>query len=708
MEGQNRECRFRKGVAPGSFQVLAYHKQAVAWGVHADLRAPYVWSRNILTPDDVPIVHVDDWAKIYEEIVGDLEAMGWAMESGQRAVPASAPSPSPASQPFHILSSLEDIKEILAFIPNDPQKSSKELAEFLDNYHNYIEIGYAICGALGKGNDARDVWLTWAHCRSQTPSDHPETTWNSIVRQSVRSGVMYLASVANRFSRGERAAHMFGSAPDVPDGPNDPGRKALKDLMDNWAYAYKPDAYVNLVTGEAISRPSFNAHLAIVVPEVHVAIKGYALKKRQRLPKMSDLFDTLPKPKCRSLTYAPGDPPLMPVKHGEFDINKWRASPHGYARGVTETQVTPWLEHIDFILGAGERERFLRWSAYLVQRPERKPNWHWLVMSIEGLGKDRMLDPVRLAVGEDNSWPLSVLDLGREFNPYAEKKFIIISETKQVNTAMNSAHDTYAVRLKPLLSSPPETLVVNRKNRPEFEVPNRHAVFMFSNERNPLWLGDNSRRVHVIDRMNEPVRHPSYYNHLIRVMEGGVAQLAASYLRYYPLPADIDTEMRGAAPSTPAKQMLEAMNRDPLRDALEEIVIDARGGAIFPTLLATVEDFIGLLQGRGLKANTMTVNSRLRGIDGVTPVAPSDKGHIGPGPAKARRGLTWHTKRLWRLGDVTHDGVDLTQMNLTDLVLFYVNGTPPKSASVTPLVKAKLAQAPVSTAPFIPDPNEDV
>ena len=283
---------------------------------------------------------------------------------------------------------------------------------------------------------------------------------------------------------------------------------------------------------------------------------------------------------------------------------------------------------------------------------------------------------------------------------------IVFSETKQVNTMTASAHDTYAVRLKPLLASPPDHIVVNRKNRTEFEVANRHALFMFSNEKNPLWLGDGSRRVHVIDRTDEPVRSRAYYEKLNDELDKGLDELAASYLRHYPLPANIDAEMRGVAPDTPAKKALEAMNHDPLRDVLEEIVEDARLGAVFPTLLATTDELLGVVKVRtGMNTMATAVNRHLLSIKGVTPVS-KEPNRIGPGTTSARKGNIIIYKRLWRLGDKTHDGVDLTQMSNSALVLFHHNGVPPKTATVSSILKGKLAQ--VDPATFVPDPNEEV
>jgi len=174
-----------------------------------------------------------------------------------------------------------------------------------------------------------------------------------------------------------------------------------------------------------------------------------------------------------------------------------------------------------------------------------------------------------------------------------------------------------------------------------------------------------------------------------------------------------DPDGEESTPSARLRSWLKLKRRgrkrdEALRDALEEIVDDARLGAIFPTLLVTPDELLGVVKARTSMNTTATaVNRHLMSIKGVRPVT-KDPSHIGPGTTSARKGNIRIHKRLWRLGDKTHDGVDLVQMSNSALVLFYHNGVPPKTATVTSIVKAKLAQAPDLSAPFVPDPNEEV
>jgi len=708
VECPNREMKFAKGVNAANFQVLGHAKHAVAGGVHSKTLQPYVWDREITDITDIPEIEVNEWGIILHEIVLALNSLGWVTRSGTvPAVPASMGGMG-GSTPGVTLSTPDEVRELLHWLPNDGS-GSKELADFLDNVDNYLDMGYAIYGALGATAEAQAIWLGWAHQHPQNPPDHPETRWRSIINQTPRSGVLHLVGVANRFAGGRRAASLFAAAPEIPDIKSTQDL-AWEKIKKDWVFCSAQDAYIRLSDMTIHSRSAFNSLLAPLVPEVYIAVKGTGLKKRQHAPRMNELFDIHPDAeKVRNLVYAPGDASFVGAG-SKRDLNTWSASSHGVIAGVTEAQVQPWLDHVEFVLGSRvERDRFLRWNAFAIQCPEKKANWHWIVMSKEGLGKDTMFRPVKLAIGPDNFADISVFELTREFNHYAERKMLVIGETKQVSNATTNAHDIYAVRLKPLLAAPPDEITVNMKNRREYRVPNRHAVFMFSNEFNPLHLGDHSRRVHVIDRMGEAAKPQSYYEKIVAELDAGLDELAASYLRSYPLPTGIENEMRGVAPLSSAQQHLLALNRDPLRDVIEEMVDDARDGdGPFACLLADAKDIMEHVKRQGFQhVNTQRVSGVLTLIEGVKAVKPKP-GRVTPEPIRTTINGQTVSGRLWQLGDMTHDGKNLNTMTWPQLLALWANKPLPKGATVTPLVRAKLAAVPVSAPEFKVDPEEEV
>jgi hypothetical protein len=182
----NREVKFVKGVNVGKFQILGHGKQAVAGGVHPGTLQPYVWDRQILDVDDIPEIASSDWPAIYQEIISGIEAIGWVLQSGQRAVPAG-PTSNVATLvtigPGVTTSTPDEVRELLSWLPNDGT-GPKALNDFLALCENYINIGYATYGALGATPEAKAIWLSWTKPYPQKPENDPEIRWASIINQT--------------------------------------------------------------------------------------------------------------------------------------------------------------------------------------------------------------------------------------------------------------------------------------------------------------------------------------------------------------------------------------------------------------------------------------------------------------------------------------------------------------------------------------------
>ena len=301
------------------------------------------------------------------------------------------------------------------------------------------------------------------------------------------------------------------------------------------------------------------------------------------------------------ITYAPGDGPFAPSLDPTLsDFNRWRPStvpPSEVPVGV----IAPWLEHLEFILGSkDERDRFLRWCAFVAQFPELKPNWHYIIMSRQGLGKDTMVPPLKLAVGEGNWAETLSYDLASNFTYVYEHKLLIISETAQ---SKQGAHE-FNHRIKPLLARPPDYLPINKKHQAPYNIPNRGAVILFSNDSNPIYLEPGQRRVHVVNRLEEVGKSPEYYDTLIVWLANGGAKLAASYILGYSLTDAEKKEFLGVAPASSAKTELEYQNLPAPLAALHELISDARAGMTSDTphsLVATAREIADLIKRRGVQ-----------------------------------------------------------------------------------------------------------
>ena len=702
----NREMLFRKGAVLAKLSVLARGKQAVIAGVHPGTRTPYVWSRELEGPDQVPMLSEGQFETLVRNLIIALADLGWILD---RPAPVSAPVSAPKAVPPVPLNPtlpglghnhppsdlLSEAQSLLEEIPNrdpEPNDTRTSVDDWLDDYANWVSVAYALIAFLGPHAhtpEALSLWITWSDGRSQ-PSQTSESVWRSALAQPSRFQALGLIKLVRSLVR---------QTPEFPDlDPNDPmlaaepeekapERGSSTPLWDEmrarWAFS-KPQGFIDMQTGRVCSKQAFtDSHTNIAdalrrelgVPKrARLTVAGMFLRQPDRV----EVFD---------VTYAPGDPRFVPSLDPVLSsFNRWKDGVSSMIL-VHEAQIQKWIDHLVFVLGSrAECERFLRWCAFVVQNPRLKPNWHFLVISDAGLGKDTMIAPMKIAVGSNNYIDILSYALSNEFNPWIEHKLIIVGEVAQTKTGLNSPTEVNN-RLKPLLAAPPSMLTVNNKNQPQYEIPNRCAVILFSNSQNPLHLERFSRRVHVINRLGALMRGADYYEDMHQWLEGGGAGLCAAYLRAYPLTDAEKREFSVAAPDTSDKIELESQNLHPQQAALEELIEDARAGIKDNTpwtLVATADELAQMIKSRGafypssqnVRGWLSDMERRKTGVRRlrIDPAKPHLCGVVA---------TSQHAGRLWLLADTTADGRLWASLTTTEIVALWKNLPPPKSASVT-------------------------
>jgi hypothetical protein len=626
-----------------------------------------------------------------EDFIVELAKLGWTL-------PVSAPAATPAAaigaktSPDHKNSSVfDEARALLAQIPNrdiEPNITRTNVDDWLDDYANWVSVAYALIaflGALVNAPEALAIWCEWSDGRPQTQSS--ESVWRSALRQPLRFGPVGLVKLVRSLvpANGQ-------TFPDLdPEDPILQTRTPIWDMLkEHWVYC-RSQGFIDAQTGDVVSRQSFsddNAHLAkALTRELRPGHKNWA-----KLPSVADLFVAQPtKRRARGVVYAPGDLTMLPSKNSSLPVfNFWRSTTHGKLM-ATAAQVGPWLDHVEFVMGSPfERERFIKWCAFVAQHPECKPNWHFLVMSLQGVGKDTLVQPVKLAVGDDNWKETLIFRLASDFNTVVETKLLIVGETRQSDHGFMSAHDV-GTRLKELLARPPETLTINKKHQSPYEIPNRLAVILFSNEENPLYLERGQRRVHVVNRRDAKAEPPGYYQKLWTWLAQGGDELAARYLLHYALTdAEKQEFIGGVAPSSDAKAELEHLNLHPALSALEEALADAvEGKGVFACLVATQKEIADHLAGDGRNRPSsqlvgtwlLDMERRKTGVRRLKtdPNSPHRAGNVGDGK---------YTGRLWLLADTAPGGRAWSAMTNVEIVALWKNLPPPPSATIIPFPSA--------------------
>ncbi len=719
----NIEMRFRNGTRAVKVQVLARGKQSVIAGVHPETMSAYVWARELKSPDDIPTISVEQFDRLLREFIRQVGEMGWLAEttptvsavSASRPVSAAAgnnippiipPSPNlghngpPPDEQAHIQDKIADAKTILDEFPNrevPPGETPTRADVWLDDYPNWASMGYMVSAFLGervaRSPEALALWCDWSDGRPQ-PGQSSLSVWKSVLNSAPRFGEVALIEHVRSFKGAPHPEFPdldpaeFPPEADAPGGAKPPRPTPIwNEIRARWVYSMQK-GFIDTLTGNVVKEPATfsnsEAYRArALARELGMDPKTRAAQAFFRQPDRIMVFD---------ITYAPGDPMFVPsLDPGMPSFNHWRATTI-LARPVERSAIQKWLDHLTFVLGSdAERDRFLRWCAFVAQHPKLKPNWHFLVISLAGLGKDTMTAPLKLAVGDKNHIDILSYALAEDFNPWAERKLVIVGETAKSKSPFANAVDVNN-RLKPLLAQPPAELTINSKHKAHYQIPNRCAVIMFSNDAVPLYLERNSRRVHVVNRLGQAVRDPSYYEDVHNWLAGGGAALCASFLLTLPLSdADINLFKGGVAPSTPDKIKLEEQNVEPQQSALEDLIEDARSGITVDTpynLVATAEElagFIKLKPGYHHRPPTArAVNSMLMALPGVKRVKIDPKHPNRCGIVDVVVNGVRQAGRLWLLSERTADGRLWSTLTEAEIVAIWRNLPAPASATVIP------------------------
>jgi hypothetical protein len=153
----------------------------------------------------------------------------------------------------------------------------------------------------------------------------------------------------------------------------------------------------------------------------------------------------------------------------------------------------PWLEHVRKVY-PNDADHIINWLAHRRQRPEEKIN-HALVLGGEpGIGKDTLLEPVKMAVGPWNFAEISPKQVLDTFNPFARSTILRISEARDLGDI--SRYEFFDA-MKTYTAAPPDMLYVNEKNLRQYYVPNCVGVIITTNYKDALYLTPEDRRNYV-------------------------------------------------------------------------------------------------------------------------------------------------------------------------------------------------------------------
>ena len=235
------------------------------------------------------------------------------------------------------------------------------------------------------------------------------------------------------------------------------------------------------------------------------------------------------------MTWVPGEPLVIKDKvvvqdgweiaPGCSSFNLYR--PPTIIRGVAP-RADRWVNLVKLIY-PDEWEHITKWFAHRVQRPGEKINHALLLGGSPGIGKDTILESVRIAIGPGNLREIGPHHIFEAFNDYVKCVILRISEARDLGERNNLRFQFYE-RLKTLTTTPPNGIRCNEKNIKAYDVRNCCSIVITTNRKDSLYVPPDDRRVYVAwsSLTNEdfaPDFWIKYYNWMER--EGGNSHVLA-------------------------------------------------------------------------------------------------------------------------------------------------------------------------------------
>ena len=193
-------------------------------------------------------------------------------------------------------------------------------------------------------------------------------------------------------------------------------------------------------------------------------------------------------------------------------------------------QAGRWVDHVYTVYGDDDACWIIDFLGHTVQFPGVKINHALLMGGAQGIGKDTILAPLRMALGDWNIAEVRPPDLFEKFNKWQRTVVLRVNEMHDLGD--ESIYALYE-RMKPLTAAPPEMLEVNEKYLGGYYIKNVVKVIMTTNyKENGIYLPADDRRHYVAWSEllpNQPGE--AYFNELHDWLNNGGNGHVAAYLR---------------------------------------------------------------------------------------------------------------------------------------------------------------------------------
>jgi hypothetical protein len=241
--------------------------------------------------------------------------------------------------------------------------------------------------------------------------------------------------------------------------------------------------------------------------------------------------------RVEQMTWAPALPEIIQDKlifdggwqerQGLRCLNLYRPPQitHGDADAATQ-----WIDHLR-TLYPEDVDDIINWLAHRVQHPGQKPNHALVLGGGQGIGKDMILQPVKMAVGPWNFQEISPSHLLEPFNPFVKAVVLRMNEAHDLGESERANRYALYERVKIYASAPPDVLRCNEKYVRQHYVRNVLGLIITTNHKTDgVYLPSDDRRHFVAWSDCTKERFSArYFNEIWQwlLQEGGNEHVAA-------------------------------------------------------------------------------------------------------------------------------------------------------------------------------------
>ena len=587
---QRTEFRLPGSDVVHAIEVLGEGQHFVVEGTHpGEGVGPYRWPEGEPLMIDLATVTVaqvkaytDAALDVIAELGGEIVARSAGSHSGERNDVDQAALAAPSE---------ELLAEALAVLPNNGDRDG------------WIRMGIALKAAGGM----LEQWAEWSEQWGPEDPDDLRTRWEGFrppfavgwphLERAARAAGWYRGVEAEFTAAGVDLAALSAEAALAGTGVGAEAEPVtLQDAMfARYVWVEAVERIGDTLEKILLSRGQFNARLPDIGPP----------HDSRRCAWATFQADGDRRRAVKDVTYRPGGLPIVDEPGKGPCFNTWRASSLRARVEATDADVRLWLDLAERLFpDPAVRAVVLDWLAALLQRPGVKPAFVLVMGGHEGIGKDSLLAPIVLALGQHNVANVTMKALlGTQTYWLADKQLVLITEMHSF-----SRREVMEM-LKPIGAAPPDMLEVNKKYLPQYNVPNIVAGLYFTNHIDALALSDSDRRhfiawsPHDNPETYAKPRKDAFEEWFVGAfypwLRNGGAEAVAGWL----LKRDIRAFLKLArAPHTAAKDTMRREGRSEAVAALE----DALEAMDLPDLV-NPEDLavrVGLLGGRGGKQPT--------------------------------------------------------------------------------------------------------